>query len=176
MIKKDELLFVVDENNLPLAPKSRKEVHSKGIWHRSSHIWVVNSQNQILCQKRSNLKDKFPGFWEPYFGGNLEPGEDYLTGAVREGNEELNFGIKKRDLKFFKIFKSEIAREFISVYFFRLKGQIGKITFEKSEVDRIKWFDFSKLKEIFIRRNKEWVDVGYNLEALMWLETSFLKK
>src|SRR4030042_1919500 len=165
MIKRDELLFVVDENNRPLAPKPRKEVHSKGIWHRSSHIWVVNSQNQILCQKRSKLKDKFPGFWEPYFGGNLEPGEDYLAGAVREGNEELNLGIKRGDLKFFKIFKSEIAREFISIFLFRFKDK-PEIIFEESEIDQVKWFDLSELKEVFLIKDKKWVDVGYNLDAL----------
>lgn len=35
MINKDELLFVVDENNNPVEPKPRKKVHTKGYWHRN---------------------------------------------------------------------------------------------------------------------------------------------
>jgi len=176
MINKDELLFVVDENNNPIEPLPRGIVHSKGFWHRSSHIWVVNSKKQILCQKRSKLKDKFPGFWEPNFGGNLDAGEGYLAGAVREGNEELNLKITKNALKFFKVFKSEVAREFVSIYLFKWDRDIEKIDFEKDEIDKLKWVPFEKLKEILlVKKEKSWTNLGYNKIMLTWIEKNFIK-
>lgn len=40
--------------------KPRSAVHYDGDWHRSTHIWVVNKQGEILVQQRSELKDTFP--------------------------------------------------------------------------------------------------------------------
>jgi isopentenyl-diphosphate Delta-isomerase len=107
VINKDEMLFVVDKNNNPLEPKPRSEVHSKGYWHRTAHVWILNFKNQLLCQKRSLLKDSNPGFWEPFFGGHLAPGVEYLDGAIEELNEELGLNIKKDQLKLFKIYKEQ---------------------------------------------------------------------
>ncbi|HXS15141.1 MAG TPA: NUDIX domain-containing protein, partial [Candidatus Saccharimonadales bacterium] len=84
MIKKDELLFTVDENNLLQEPKPRNEVHANGYWHRTAHIWIFNDKKEILCQKRSLLKDMNPGKWEPFFGGHMAPQEEYIDNALLE--------------------------------------------------------------------------------------------
>src|SRR3972149_9795928 len=107
MINDQELLFVVDENNKPLKPLPRRVVHSQGIWHRTSHIWVINVKKELLCQKRSMKVDRYPGFWEPRFGGHLAPDEDYLVGAVKEIGEELGVKVAPKRVVFFKVYKSE---------------------------------------------------------------------
>lgn len=72
MINSEELLFCVDDNNNPIEPLPRKFVHANSVWHRVSHIYVVNTQNkQILCQQRSLKKDALPGIQEAYFGGHV---------------------------------------------------------------------------------------------------------
>lgn len=40
--------------------KARSAVHRDGDWHRSTHIWLVDTDGRILVQKRSELKDTFP--------------------------------------------------------------------------------------------------------------------
>lgn len=40
--------------------KPRSAVHRDGDWHRSTHIWVIDTQGSILVQRRSGLKDTFP--------------------------------------------------------------------------------------------------------------------
>ena len=82
--KADELFFVVDEHDRPLAPLPRRLVHGHGVWHRVSHIWLVNDRGEVLCQQRAFNKELNPGFWEPFFGGHLKPTETYEAAAVRE--------------------------------------------------------------------------------------------
>lgn len=101
MIKKDELLFTVDEFNNPVEPMPRNEVHSKGIWHRTTQIWIINDRKQILCQRRSLLKDSNPGKWEAFWGGHLAPNQEYVDCALQELREELGISVSKSDLNFF---------------------------------------------------------------------------
>jgi isopentenyldiphosphate isomerase len=177
MINKDELLFVVDENNNPVKPKPRHEAHSKGLWHRNSHVWIMNSKKEILCQKRSMKKDKKPGFWEAFFGGHLSPGEDHLSGAVKETKEELDLDVTEEKLIPFKVFKSRSGREFISIYLFFWDGKAEEIKFEDDEIDQVKWVPFGELKEILlVKKEKNWTNLGYNRQMLAWLEKNFLSK
>lgn len=171
MIDDQELLFVVNENNQVLEPKPRAEAHSKGYWHRTSHIWVINSKNQILCQKRSMLKDSFPGFWESFFGGHVEAGQEYVDTAVSELNEELGIRTAENDLIPYKIYKSEPDKEFQSVYKFEWNGEISKLNFEKDEVDELKWLDINQLKTVVLEdKNLRWVYKGYMEEIFNWLQ------
>jgi isopentenyldiphosphate isomerase len=162
MINTDELLFVVDESNNPIEPKPRKQVHSEGFWHRTAHIWVINSGEQILCQKRSMLKDSNPGKWEAFFGGHMAPGEEYKDNAIIELKEELGISVDKEDLQFFEIFKHERAHEFQAVYYINWNGDINTLKLEKEEVDQVKLFSLEEIyKTIVEEQNKNWTITGY---------------
>jgi isopentenyldiphosphate isomerase len=166
MINKDELLFVVDENNNPVKPLPRKEVHQKGIWHRTSHVWVLNSQGQILCQKRSLLKDSSPGKWEPFFGGHVEPGEEYVDNAFRELQEELGILVSKNDFHLFKINKYERKKEFQGIHFLQWNGEIKDLKLEKEEIEKVKWFNIDELSKLLNYKNNDWTIKGYEKELL----------
>lgn len=52
-----ENLDVLDEQgNKTGEIKSRDEIHEKGLWHRTVHIWVVNDNKDVLMQLRSPEK------------------------------------------------------------------------------------------------------------------------
>lgn len=169
MINKDELIFVVDEQNNPVESKPRSKVHQNGLWHRVSHIWVTNSQKQVLCQRRSLLKDTSPGKWEAFFGGHLAPGTEYLDGAVLELNEELGLEITKQDLKQILIFKDEIRKEFQGVFLLIWDGEIEKINFEEAEIDQLKWVNLGELKEVLNSQDPNWTQMGYEKEAFKFI-------
>ena len=59
------------------------------LMHRSVHILVFNSDNELFIQKRSMLKDSNPGLWDSSAAGHVDAGEDYLACAKRELGEEL---------------------------------------------------------------------------------------
>ena len=54
--------------------KSRDEVHKKGLWHRTVHIWIINSNNDILMQLRSPEKKSNPNKWTTSASGHLSAG------------------------------------------------------------------------------------------------------
>lgn len=166
MINSEELLFVVDENNNPIQAQSRKETHAKKLWHRTSQIWILNSQNQILCQKRSLIKDANPGRWEAHFGGHIRSGEDYIDNAITETKEEVGLNRNKADMIFFKTFKYEKDREFQGIFYTRWDGDISDLMLEEEEVDEVKFINLSKLQKIFRDRNIAWVHKGYEQELL----------
>jgi isopentenyldiphosphate isomerase len=51
----------------------RKTCHENKVWHRSAHVWVFDKErNRVLCQKRSEKKDTFPGMWDISAAGHIE--------------------------------------------------------------------------------------------------------
>lgn len=170
MINDSELLFIVDEDNKPLSPKQRYEVHEKGYWHRCSQVYVINSHQQILCQKRTQMVDMYPGMWDAKFGGHLRPGEEYVDNALVELKEELGLRKEKEDLQFFEVYKSEKDREFQAIFYTRLDGDEADIHLEKEEVDHVEWKDIEELEKVFRNHDPEWVQVGYELRLFVHLK------
>ena len=47
-----ENIEILDEKGKQLGiVKTREEVHSKGFWHKVVHIWIINSEGNLLLQK-----------------------------------------------------------------------------------------------------------------------------
>ena len=67
----------------------RAEVHSTGHWHRSAQVFVFNSAQELLLQKRASSKDVCPDLWDYSVGEHLQPSESFIAGAVRGLREEL---------------------------------------------------------------------------------------
>lgn len=170
MINKDELLFVVDEDNNPIEPRPRSEVHRKGYWHRTSHIWVINDKKEILCHKRSLLKDVSPGNWDPYFGGHFGPKSSYLEGAITELQEEIGLKVKPEELALYKIYKNKTNIEFQGIYVYSWNGDSKQLTFEKEEIDEVAWYTIAEIqKETSSVENKKWSKIEYLQDMLSWL-------
>lgn len=161
MINNEELLFCVDENNNPIEPKPRNLVHASGIWHRTSHVWVVNNKKEILCQRRSLLKDKAPGLWEGFFGGHIPPQVSYLDHALTEIQEEVSLKVSKEDLKEAFIHKLESGKEFVGVFILNWSGDETKLKLEPDEVDQVKWFSKEDLKDNLEAKDGKWSIMGY---------------
>jgi 16S rRNA (adenine1518-N6/adenine1519-N6)-dimethyltransferase len=88
----EEVFDVVDENDQVIRQELRRIVHAENLRHRAVHLFVFNDAGEIFLQLRSHLKDKMPERWDSSAAGHVDSGEDYLTSAVREIEEEL--GIK----------------------------------------------------------------------------------
>ena len=88
----EEVFDVVDDKDQVVRQAFRRIVHAENLLHRAVHLFVFNGAGEIFLQLRSHLKDKMPGRWDSSAAGHVDSGEDYLTAAVREAEEEL--GIK----------------------------------------------------------------------------------
>ncbi|CAK4072377.1 unnamed protein product [Aphanomyces euteiches] len=60
----EELCIQVDEQDNVIGPISKKAAHFKdGVLHRAFSVFLFNSDNQLLIQKRAAEKITFPSFW-----------------------------------------------------------------------------------------------------------------
>ncbi len=167
MIDANELLFVVNEFDVPKKPLTRKKTHLEKHWHRAAHVWVTNSKDQILVQKRSHLKETAPGLWEPCIGGHIGPGDDYFAGAAKELHEETGLKIAKDKLKLVKIYQDQEFHEFRAVFTYQTNVKASAIVREEAEVDEVKWVDIKRFfADLNTPEDDNWIRTGYETEML----------
>ena len=134
----------VDKNDNVIGAGPRLEAYEKGIIHRIVRIFIVNSSEEILIQKRSpNIF--LPGKWDQSAAGHVDEGEDYATAAYRETSEEVGIeGIKLKEIKKYYIEETdEIHRKrFNMLYAGTYDGEIKP---DPEEVSEIKWILPDKL-------------------------------
>ncbi len=126
---------------------SKNEAHSKGVWHSSIHILLVNKEkNKILLQKRCADKKLYPNRWDITVGGHIRAGEEPLVSAHRELEEELGLDSKNYEFKFLNKIKEEFinngvnSKEFVYVYLIEADVDVKNITLQKEEVSEARWF------------------------------------
>ncbi|MCI9279973.1 MAG: NUDIX domain-containing protein [Bacilli bacterium] len=158
---KEELLDVLDENGVKTGEVlPRKVVHEKGLWHRAIVVAIINDENKILLQQRSENKEKNAGMWDISVAGHLSSGQDSLAGANREISEEvsvnLGFSVKVKDFRFMTSFRkiqevseSFIERQFYDFFILRQEGLNDEnIKMQESEVQAIKFVTVQELNEL----------------------------
>jgi 16S rRNA (adenine1518-N6/adenine1519-N6)-dimethyltransferase len=110
-----ELLAVVDQNDQPLKPTDRATVHRENLLHRAVHILLVNHRGELLLQKRSYRKDRFPRRWDSSAAGHVDADESYQDCATRELQEEI--GVVATLAKLGRVPASEVTgHEFIEIF------------------------------------------------------------
>ncbi|EDY82714.1 hydrolase, NUDIX family, putative [Verrucomicrobiia bacterium DG1235] len=96
-------------------------------------------------QKRSKTKDTWPGAWDSSCSGHVDSGEDYLTAAHRELDEELGYKADRELEMLFKLLPcEETGEEFIHVY--RVYGN-GPFRLNHDEIEIGEWMNIPNLLE-----------------------------
>jgi len=174
----EELIDVLDENGIKTGEiVSRTEVHKRGLWHRAICVAIVNEKNQILMQQRSYKKDKNAGMWDISVAGHISTGQDAISAAAREINEEvsvnLGYNVEIKDFRYMLSFRKEqeikedyIERQFYDFFILRKVGlKEEDIKMQESEVEQIKFVDISELNKMI--ENKEVVERDAVYKELM---------
>lgn len=156
-----EYIDVLDENGVKTGEiLSRKEIHQRGLWHRAIVIAIINENNEVLLQQRSINKDKNAGLWDISVAGHISTGQDAISAAAREINEEISVGIQAKvsitDFRY--IFSYRVSQKFADDYvenqfydFFILRKnslRTKDITLQKSKVQDAKFVSLQELEEI----------------------------
>ena len=84
-----EIVTIVDEKNNVTGSALRSVMRAKGLPHRATYILVFNSKGELYVQKRTPVKDIYPGYYDVAAGGVVMAGESYDESASRELKEEL---------------------------------------------------------------------------------------
>jgi isopentenyldiphosphate isomerase len=84
-----ELFETFDDDGRATGLVPRAEVHARGLWHASAHVYLFDGSGALYVQRRAAGKDLFPDHWDFSVGEHLRPGERYREGALRGLAEEL---------------------------------------------------------------------------------------
>lgn len=158
----DELIDILDENTGEKTGNtiSKKEAHKVGIWHGSIHILIINTaHDKTLLQKRCEQKDLYPNTWDIAVGGHISAGEDDITSAKRELEEELGLDSSQYKLEFVgkttEKFNNNgvISNEWVSIFVVYADIDANSIVLQEEEVSEIRWCTKDELNS-FIKENK----------------------
>jgi isopentenyl-diphosphate Delta-isomerase len=177
----DEVFDIVDENDVVTGQATRREVHTRGLWHRAVHVLVFAPEDaerrgpevqpcggvaagapanalsgrQVFLQKRSMAKDTAPGRWDSSCSGHLDAGEDYAAAAVRELREEIGLTISGPEAltPLFKLRASaDTGWEFVWIYQMQSRGPF---VLHPAEIERGEWWGVDDLTQAIRERPSE---------------------
>ena len=148
-----EILDIVDEYGNPTGKTAEREiVHRRGLFHRTSHLWVLRRRGdtlQLLLQKRSEDKDSFPGCFDISSAGHIPAGHDFVPSAIRELKEELGLCARPEELIYLgtrKIVDDRVFhgapfhdRQISRVYAIFRDIEAENINFQRAEIQEVEW-------------------------------------
>ena len=166
----EEMLDILNEDGTPAGRiVSRKEAHREGILHGTSQIFIYRVKNgkvQILLQRRSLEKDSFPGKLDISSAGHIPSGVSPDDNAVKELEEELGLSVKKQQLHFVFIHRSEGINTFHGkvfndrqvsyVYVLECDKEEDEFILQKSELSQVIWQDADITIDEIIKGNGEY--------------------
>ena len=160
-----ELWEVLDDNGNPtgeIMEKYDQKVFDKELYHLGSDVWIINNENKILIQKRSEQKRLEPNVWA-MTGGSVILGEKSKETIVREAKEELDIDINPNELKFIT------GNVWIDTYILKHDYDISKMKFQEDEVSDAKWATWEEINTLvkngeFIKHRWEFVNKFLKVE------------
>ena len=158
----EEWFDVVDRSDRVIDRASREEVHQNGLLHRSAHLLVFDGSGRVLLQKRSMVKDRFPGRWDSSVSGHVDSGESYDQCIVREAMEEIGIRLAATPERLFKVDAcNETDQEFSWVYRTYSEGPFAP---NEEEISEIGWFTGDEVSHL-VKTDPESVSPSF---ALIW--------
>ena len=160
----DELICVVTPENIVLTTGERRaKMRLENLWHRATYVAIRHepehleqhgdhpSDVYVLVQKRSSLKDYYPGRFDATPGGVVGFGETSLENASREMQEEMGIDVTagKNDLTrlFTFSFEDEHVRVWGEFYECIYRGALKDLRIQREEVDSVERMSLQELRE-----------------------------
>ena len=138
-------------------------------YHLVVHAWIRNSNGEFLISQRSADRPTFPLMWE-CVGGSVTKGENSLTGALREIEEEVGLILPAGSGK---LIKSEVRKyvdgvrfaDILDVWLFDYDGDIDLDAATTKEVAQVRWMSMDEMKT-FLNEGKLIHTLSYIFELI----------
>ncbi len=146
-----ELIDIVDKNGDFTGEVIEKEVaHDRNLLHNEIACFIINSNNEILLQKRSLNKRFNPGKWG-LCAGHVDSGESLESAALREIKEEIGIEFSIDELHSFSEREINIREKNSHIaYFYYVKSDfdVSECKIQTEELSEVKWFDVDYLVKL----------------------------
>lgn len=147
--------------------KSKSEIHRKGLFHSTVHVWIFTEEGNVLIQKRSKKKELNPGVWDVSVAGHIKFNENIKKAAKRETLEETGININTKDLLKIGVYRSinihptAIDKEFFHTYILKIDKNSINLGFKNNEVDDLKFISIEEMESLIKEENNK-IFIGKN--------------
>ncbi|MEE0865424.1 MAG: NUDIX domain-containing protein [Clostridia bacterium] len=171
----EEVFDIYTRNGEYIGTELKSICHSKNPrgYHKPVWIWIINSNNEILVQKRAANKKNHPNKWDMPSAGHVVAGETSIQGAIRETFEELGIQTKESDYKFVFEYIQDKSFEIAQVYLLKINLDISKLNLQKEEVSEVKWISYEEFKKMFYSNEFVPFDNEYKEKVLQMMLSNF---
>lgn len=143
----EDQVILVDITDTPIGSAGKMEAHEKGLLHRAFSVFIFNSKNELLLQRRALTKYHSAGLWTNTCCSHPRPEENTLDAANRRLKEEMGMSAPLQHKLSF-IYKTPFdngltEHEFDHVYF-GVTNNMPEINTE--EVDSYRYISINDLK------------------------------
>lgn len=150
-----ETVILVDAFDNEIGVMEKMEAHQKGLLHRAFSVFIFNSKNELLLQRRALSKYHSAGLWTNTCCSHPRPGEETLAAAKRRLMEEMGIEASlnlKTHFTYKTIFENDLIEHEFDYVFFGNTESNPIINLE--EVDAYKWESVEKIRAN-MRKNPE---------------------
>ncbi|TYA56369.1 NUDIX domain-containing protein [Formosa maritima] len=152
----DELIDIITKDQKPTGKTALKsEIHTKGYYHNTAHVWYYTKKGEILLAQRAATKTICPLLWDVSVAGHVDAGETIEEAAIRETQEEIGLAIRENELYKIGVFpcfqtyeNGIVDNEFHHTFLVELNVSINKLTPQIGEVETLKLVSISEFKKI----------------------------
>ncbi|PWI31636.1 hydrolase [Flavobacteriaceae bacterium LYZ1037] len=152
----EELIDIVTKTDKPTGKTALKsEIHKKGYYHNTAHVWFYTKAGQILLAQRASSKTICPLLWDVSVAGHVDAGETIKQAAIRETLEEIGLVVTESNLQkigVFPCFQSYdfgiIDNEFHHTYIIELKVTLNQLKPQLDEVEALKLISVQEFEEL----------------------------
>lgn len=148
-----ELIDIVDKNGNFTGEVLEKEIApDRNLLHSEIACFIINSNNEILLQKRSMNKRFNPGKWG-LCAGHVDSGESLEEAAIREIKEEIGLDVSVNDLCTFTEREINIREKNSHIsyfYYVNTDKKVEEFVIQEEELSEVKWFNVDYLIELIL--------------------------
>lgn len=142
---------IVTEHDEPLRASNKHDAYINGSFHRMARVMVEDGNGRILLQKRAKHMEMYPDRWDNSAAGYVDDGEDYLTAALRELNEEIGLSnVTLTPLGYYQsssMFDWRHLNRFNQVYKL-IADQDTKFKLKADEVAAVEWYTVDEIRRL----------------------------
>ena len=160
---KEELLKVYSAEGAYLGLELRSKVHDKQLFHVEVAVWIINSNKELLLEKRSVAKKLNPGRYS-LCAGHVVGDDSVEETLIREAHEEIGLDLQGYDYQYVTVVTRREPKNYCFSHHYILFADINlaNLTIQTEELSEVIFMNYKEFK----RR----VQNNDNTVALRWNE------
>lgn len=150
----------------------KNQAHEQGVIHKGVCVWILNAQNELLLQTRSEHV-MLPSKLDISFSGHIRSGETSVQAAIREGKEELGIDLKMDQLMYlftcreYGGIEGYYENEIDDVFLYREDLPIDAYQFCDQEVKEVRYVSIDAFKKMVQTRDSSLVPYETHYQYLL---------